>query len=68
MFTFLYDEFTQDNRYQILLESASLCRSDDKNILVCFFGSVYYAPHTLQNRGGYFTTDREFSDATQSYL
>jgi len=41
VFTFLYDNFTQDNVYQILSESVRFCRRYDKNILVCFFGSQY---------------------------
>ena len=41
-FTFLYDKFAQDNRHQILSESAGLCRRyDNKTFWSVFFGSQW---------------------------
>ena len=39
MFTFLYEKFTQDNMYQILLQSVRFCRLHIKNHFGVFFGS-----------------------------
>ena len=40
-FTFLYDKFTQDNMYQILLQSDNFIGCISKNILVFFRFTVY---------------------------
>ena len=49
-FAFLYDEFTQDNTYQILSQSIRFCRLDIKKHFGVFFPvhSVYIVCYLLK--------------------